>query len=290
MRPTFIRQPGPAEAERLVAVAGRGRAVRLRLPAGRRLVDAMADAFAAQGFAGGTACVDGLALAPFAYVMPALAPDAEHAAFYSETFRPAGVARIESGAMSFGRRDGAPFFHCHGLWREETGRRGGGHVLPEETILAEDAEIAGFGVDGAIFEAAPDPETNFKLFGPVAAPLAGEGPGAGCAILRVRPNVDLHGALEGFCESMGWRAAILRGGVGSTIGAAFDDGRIVERFATEVFVKGGVVSRSASREWAARIEVGIVDHAGGIAEGVLRRGDNPVLMTFELVLEPTVAA
>lgn len=290
MRPSLIRQPGPAAPERLVAVAGRGREVRLRLRAGQRLLDAVAEAFAAQGFTGGTAQVDGLALAPFAYVMPALSQTPDHAAYYSETFRPAGVTRIESGAMSVGRRDGAPFFHCHGLWREASGRRSGGHVLPEETFLAQDAEIEGFGVDGALFEAAPDPETNFKLFGPVAAPLADEGAGGACAVLRVRPNVDLHRALEGFCEAMGWRAARLRGGVGSTIGAAFEDGRIVDAFATEVFVKAGSVSRDASRQWTARIEVGLVDHEGRCAEGLLRRGDNPVLMTFELALEPVVAA
>lgn len=290
MRPSFIRQPGPAAPERLVAVAGRGREVRLRLPAGRLLRDAVAEAFAAEGFAGGAVDVGGLALAPFAYVMPALSRTPDHAAYYSDTFHPEGVTRIESGAMSVGRRDGAPFFHCHGLWREASGRRGGGHVLPEDAVLAQDAEIKGFGVDGALFEAAPDPETNFKLFGPVAAPLAGDGSGGACAVLRVRPNVDLHHALEGFCEAMGWRAARLRGGVGSTIGAAFEDGRVVERFATEVFVKAGSVSRSASREWTAHIEAGLVDHTGDLAEGVLRRGDNPVLMTFELVLEPVAAA
>ena len=33
-----------------------------------------------------------------------------------------------------------------------------------------------------------------------------------------------------------------------------------------------------------RLDVGLVDYQGQTASGVLLRGDNPVLMTFELVL------
>ena len=44
--------------------------------------------------------------------------------------RPAGVTRLSAGAMTLGRRDGAPFFHCHALWREADGTLSGGHILP----------------------------------------------------------------------------------------------------------------------------------------------------------------
>ena len=36
---------------------------------------------------------------------------------------------------------------------------------------------------------------------------------------------------------------------------------------------------------AAELIVALVDYLGGIAEGRLKSGDNPVLMTMELVLE-----
>jgi len=36
----------------------------------------------------------------------------------------------------------------------------------------------------------------------------------------------------------------------------------------------------------AKLNVVLVDHTGGTAEGVLLRADNPVLMTIELVIEP----
>ena len=35
----------------------------------------------------------------------------------------------------------------------------------------------------------------------------------------------------------------------------------------------------------AELDVALVDYTGGLAEGRLIRGDNPVLMTMELVLE-----
>jgi hypothetical protein len=34
----------------------------------------------------------------------------------------------------------------------------------------------------------------------------------------------------------------------------------------------------------AEIEAGLVDYTGGLAEGRLKRGSNPVLMTFELIV------
>ena len=80
-------------------------------------------------------------------------------------------------------------------------------------------------------------------------------------------------------------SAKLHGGVGSTIGVRFADGRIVEPFATEFADNSGVIA--AGEGWRAGSRAGycLVDYTGGLAEGRLMRGDNPVLMTMELVLE-----
>jgi hypothetical protein len=78
--------------------------------------------------------------------MPALSKTGANAAFYSDTFRPAGVTRLRIGAMTLGMRDGAPFFHCHALWTEAGGRAGGGHILPEETVVAEPFAVEAFGL------------------------------------------------------------------------------------------------------------------------------------------------
>jgi predicted DNA-binding protein with PD1-like motif len=280
-----IKQPGPPAPERIQWVEGRGRAFSFTLQAGLPLLEAACRGFAAEGFAGGVLNMKGGALGPLAYVMPALSKTGENAAFYSDTFRPAGITRLKMGAMTLGQRDGAPFFHCHALWTEADGRAGGGHVLPEETVVAEPFEVEAFGIDGPEFTAELDPETNFKLFGPVPFAVASAQTTSRAFALRLRPNKDFANVLEAFCTERGIISAKLHGGVGSIIGARFADGRIVEPFATELAVGSGVISPGADGAPEAKLDVALVDYLGGLAEGRLRRGDNPVLMTMELVLE-----
>jgi predicted DNA-binding protein with PD1-like motif len=280
-----IVQPGPPAPERIQWVEARGRVFSFTLEPGLPLLEAARRGFAAEGFGGGTLNFRAGALGPFAYVMPALSRTGENAAFYSDTFRPVGTTRLKLGAMTLGERDGASFFHCHALWTEADGRAGGGHILPEETIVAGPFTVETFGIDGAVFIAEPDPETNFKLFGPVPSAPAGAETTSRVFALRLRPNQDFAGALEAFCRERGITSAKLHGGVGSTIGARFADGQIVEPFATELMVKSGIIALGTSGTLEAELEVALVDYTGGLAEGRLRRGDNPVLMTMELVLE-----
>jgi predicted DNA-binding protein with PD1-like motif len=280
-----IVQPGSPIPERIQWVEARGRAFLATLEAGLPLLEAARRAFAAEGFAGGVLNFKGGALGPFAYVMPALSRTGDNAAFYSDTFRPDGVVRLKIGAMTLGQRDGAPFFHGHALWTEAGGRISGGHILPEETIIAEPFEVEAFGLDGAMFTAEPDPETNFKLFGPVASLSAGATTTSRAFALRLRPNQDFAESLEGFCRARGIFRARLHGGVGSTIGARLTDGRSVVPFATELAVSSGSVASGAGGTLEAALEVALVDYLGGLAQGRLVRGDNPVLMTMELVLE-----
>jgi predicted DNA-binding protein with PD1-like motif len=281
-----IAQPGRPAPARIQWAEARGRAFSFTLQAGVPLLEAARRGFAAEGFAGGVLNIEGGALGPFAYVMPALSKTGENAAFYSDIFRPAGISRLRMGAMTLGQRDGAPFFHCHALWTEADGRAGGGHILPEDTMVAEAFEVAAFGLDGAVFTAEPDPETNFKLFGPVpSAATAAARTTSRAYALRLRPNQDFAGALETFCREQGIASARLHGGVGSTIGARFTDRRIVEPFATELAVRSGAIVFDASGTLEATLDVALVDYTGGLSVGRLLRGDNPVLMTMELVLE-----
>jgi predicted DNA-binding protein with PD1-like motif len=280
-----IAQPGAALPERIQWVEARGRAFSFTLAAGLPLLEAARRGFAEAGFAGGVLNMRGGALGPFAYVMPALSKTGANAAFYSDTFRPAGITRLKLGAMTLGERDGAPFFHCHALWTETDGDLHGGHILPEESIVAESFEVEAFGIDGAMFVAEPDPETNFKLFGPVARAVTDANTTSRAFALRLRPNQDLAVALEGFCRQHGILRARIHGGVGSTIGAHFSDGRSVVPFATELAIKTGTIAPGAGGTLNAELDIVLVDYLGGIAEGRLVRGDNPVLMTMELVLE-----
>jgi predicted DNA-binding protein with PD1-like motif len=280
-----IKQPGRPAPERIQWAEARGRAFSFTLQAGVPLLEAARRGFAAEGFAGGVLNIKNGALGPFAYVMPSLSTTGENAAFYSDTFRPEGITRLRMGAMTLGSRDGAPFFHCHALWTEADGRAGGGHILPEETVVTEPFEVDAFGLDGAVFTAEPDAETNFKLFGPVPSAASRAQTTRRAYALRLRPNQDFAGALEAFCRERGIMSAKLHGGVGSIIGARFADGRSVEPFATEMAVRSGAVALGAEGTLEATLDVALVDYTGDLAMGRLARGDNPVLMTMELVLE-----
>ncbi|TGN90157.1 DUF296 domain-containing protein [Bradyrhizobium yuanmingense] len=280
-----IKQPGAPLPERIQWVEARGRAFSFTLQAGLPLLEAARRGFAAEGFAGGVLNFRHGALGPFAYVMPALSKTGENAAFYSDTFRPAGVTRLRLGSMTLGTRDGAPFFHCHGLWTEADGKTSGGHMMPDETVVAEPFEVEAFGLDGAMFTAEPDAETNFKLFGPIAAASTGARTTSRAFALRLRPNQDFAGALEAFCRTNGIARAKIHGGVGSTIGARFSHGGVTESFATELAITAGTIAPGASGALEAALDVALIDYTGGVAEGRLIRGDNPVLMTMELVLE-----
>ncbi len=284
-----IKQPGSPVFERIQWVEARGRAFSFTLEAGLPLLEAARRGFAAQGFASGTLNMSGGTLGPFGYVMPALSKTGENAAFYSDTFRPSDITQLKLATLTLGVRDGAPFFHCHGLWREADGKMSGGHMLPEETFVAEPFAVDAFGIDGAVFAAEPDPETNFKLFGPVRGEIrGGEVKGATTSrafALRLRPNQDFASSLEAFCRERGIARAKIHGGVGSTIGARFADSRPIEPFATELAVTSGAVAPGAGGALEATLDVGLIDYTGGIGGGRLIRGDNPVLMTMELVLE-----
>ena len=280
-----IKQPAPPAAQRIQWVEARGRGFSFTLEAGIPLLEAARRGFAAEGFTSGVLNIKGGALGPFAYVMPALSKTGENAAFYSETFRPEGNVWLKQATMTLGERDGAMFFHCHGLWLEAHCRVSGGHILPEETIVAEPFEVEAFGIDGAMFKAEPDAETNFKLFGPVACGAKGAETTCRVFALRLRPNQDFAHGLEAFCREHGIARARIRGGVGSTIGAHCTDGRVVEPFATELTITAGHVALGAAGALEAQLDIALVDYTGGLAEGRLVRGDNPVLMTMELVLE-----
>lgn len=275
--PRAILQPGPPSPARVVAVPCRGAPLRLALRKGERLLDAVAKGFAQAGFASGVAELAELRLGPFDYVMPAPARTPEHAAFYSDVFAPPGVAHLREGALTFGRRDGEPFFHAHALWREADGAERGGHILPQTTRLAADAEIDAFGLDGARFEATQDAETNFKLFEPVAAPANGLGVARALA-LRLRPNILFLPTLDAQAAGHGLRGWRARGGVGSLIGARFADGSVLAPIATEAYLR---------RAEAAPRAVGLVDETGATCVGDLAPADNLVLMTFELCLVET---
>src|SRR5437588_806329 len=75
------------------------------------------------------------------------------------------------------------------------------------------------------------------------------------------------------------------GGVGWAIGGRFAGGGVIEPFATELAITSGSVAAGAGGALEAALDIALIDYTGVFGEGRLIRGDNPVLMTMELVLE-----
>lgn len=292
-----ILHPGPVAAQRATVVPTALRPVRLTLPAGQSLLQAVARALAAHDAHSAVLWLEGGPLFPFAWVMPALARTPEHAVYFSERFDADAPVQLQGATVTVGLRDGAPSLHAHGDWCDAQGRRHVGHLLPQDVVLAEAMAAQAWLLDGAAFSAQADAETRFTLFQPMAAPteptepaeVGGTAPtasGRRALAVRLAPNVDLCSALEALCRDHGIHSATVRGGVGSTVGAVFDDGRVVAPFVTELLIRQGRIQRDAHGQPQALIDISLVDHLGGLADGRLARGANPVLVTCELVLEP----
>jgi len=284
-----IAHPGPVAASRCSAVATSARRVELSLAAGRSLLLAVSEALADQGARSAVLQLGSGALFPFAHVLPAHSRNAAHAVYFSERFDAAAPVRLDMACVTVGERDGQTSLHCHASWHSADGRRHIGHVLPADAVLTEAISADAWLLDGAAFTAQADDETAFTLFKPVAvaATAAGDAaPRRPALAVRLAPNADVCSSLEALCRQHGIAAATVRGGVGSTVGAAFDDGRRVLPYITELLVRGGRVRPDAQGQPVAEIDVSLVDQTGGLAEGRLQRGANPVLVTFELVLEP----
>ena len=282
-----VAQPGPAPVERIESAVGRCVALEFELEPGLTLNAALTGPLLAAGLGAAQVELSGGAFAPLSYVMPAPSPDADHVAWYSATFAPAGTSRLEKGNVTFGRRDGAPFLHCHAVWTEPDGRRAGGHILPHEAVVSEPIRARAFGAAEVETTADFDPETNFTLFTPHARVAPAGGPRI--VFARVRPNADIFAAIESLCRRHGLSAARLRGCVGSLIGARFTAAPELEDFATEAFITDGTVAPDASGAPLADLSVALVGLSGALAEGRLARGQNAVLITFELALEEVEA-
>lgn len=282
-----IAHPGPLGTVRVDAMPVHLRQVDLLLQPGHALLPALVQALAlaAPGCTSAVLRLHGGSMLPFAYVMPALSKTPDHAVYFSDRFDAPGAVQLLEGSVTFGLRDGAPWLHCHARWTDPDGTPHCGHLLPDEAVLATPQAATAWVLDGAAFTVVPDAETGFTLFRPLPCPPASDAMPQALAV-RVAPNEDICSALEAVCAARGITQATVRGGVGSTVGAAFDDGRVVEPFVTEVLVQHGRIAPGPDGRPQAALDVALVDHTGGLASGWLQRGANGVLVTFELVLQP----
>jgi predicted DNA-binding protein with PD1-like motif len=271
-------QPGLAHPERTECIEGHSRRLEFLLRPGLSLNEALARPLVAAGMQSAALVFEGATLGPFNYVMPGPPTDDQHVAYFSAPRSPPGETIVEIANVTFGWRDGEPFVHCHGAWIEEGTHRRGGHMLPHETIVAAGTTVHAWALPDVVIRADPDPETNFTLFHPIPTNRANDGHRT--IVARIRPNEDITTAIETLAHRHHMSAAIVRGSLGSLIGACFTDGTIVQDHATEVLVRSGHVHNGE-----AILDMLVVDMAGTVHEGRLLRGHNPICITFELMLE-----
>lgn len=271
----ILAQPGPLGFPRVEMAGGPVQTVSFPLRPGLTLHEAVTSPLVAAGFQGGTVVIEGGALDPFRYVMPGPPDGPSHVAYFTAPRAPAGVTRLQRANLTFGWAEGVPFLHCHAVWVEPDGSRRGGHILPRETVVVEAGAATAWGCRDVTVATGFDPETNFTLFGVAGGTVAG----AEAVLARVRPNVDITLAVEEIAASRGWSDAVVRGSLGSLVGAAFADGRIVADLATEVLIRDGRVQGGR-----AELDLAVVDMEGRVYEGILARAANAVLITFDLML------
>jgi predicted DNA-binding protein with PD1-like motif len=270
-------QPGPVSAERIESLRGTCRRFDFRLESGMSLADAISRPLIEAGVRAATLRFAGAELEPFRYVMPGPPDGPAHVAYFSAVQAPAGRVRIDIANATFGHADGRALLHCHAAWQErETGRRGG-HILLDESIVVAPVGIVAWTFVDIGFRAELDLETNFSLLRPERIDGSDQGH---AVVARIRPNEDVCIAVETIARRHGMRDAVVRGSLGSLIGACFTDGRSMAGPATEVLVRTGEV-----RDGVAAIDMVVVDMRGQVHEGRLARGKNPVCITFDLVLE-----
>ena len=265
-------------------VGGRAAVFTVTLEAGLTLHDAIVRALGPLGIAHAALSFGAMRLDPLVYYLPAIVEGPYLRFWYSDGQKPAGGGRLEAAHAHLGIREGAPFVHCHAVWTEDDGLVHGGHVVPTESLLTAPVEARVVALPGAAILSEFDAETEYTLFHPVRSGEAASSEGPRVVFARVKPNEDLCHAVEGVCREAGFERATIRG-IGSLIGARFESGEALEDQGSEILVTQGEVSPGTDGAPRATIDICFSGFSGLASRGRLSRGENPVCITFELVIE-----
>lgn len=272
----LIDHPGTAPPERAIARPCRVVPVQITLRKGQTLTQAIQDGFAAAGFRYGYLRLDSVDLAPLSYVMPAPAPGDGHAAWYSAP-RTRPAARITHGGAHLGQRDGAAFIHCHAL----TAQGEMGHILCDDSQIAQDITVQGWGLQRAGLIAQDDAETRFTLFRPQTVAEPGPETGQRAHLITLRPNQDITTALEAIARTHSITKARIEG-IGSLVGTQFTNAADLDSYATEILLINARIEQGR-----AEVELASVGFDGKSQRGHAARGQNAICVTAEILLIET---
>ncbi|MCF2132675.1 MULTISPECIES: PPC domain-containing DNA-binding protein [Mycetohabitans] len=111
-------------------------------------------------------------------------------------------------------------------------------------------------------------------------------------VARVKPNEDLITSLEHLCDAHGVERALVRGAVGSLLGATLllpqrstSAAITVEGPGVEILSLSGEISRMAATGCASSINGMVADPNGRMFAGRLQRGGNRSFITIEVSLQ-----
>ncbi len=267
-------QPGPPRAKARDSAPCMATPVLVPLGAEANLLNALGAWMLAEAFDGAMLTLADVPVTGLRYVLPDASTDPNFAAFYSPDHCLHGPGFIRSGQMTLGWRDGAPFAHCHGVFEDASGHLACGHLRVESCVLGAGAALTGHALHGATFEAQPCGETNFVLLTPVFLCKAK----ANAAIVKLSPNEEIGAALAAAASAHHLENVTVHG-LGSLVGAVFEDGKTLERMETEFFF-----DRARVYAGNADLSITIVEAGGRRLSGRLAPGANAVLMTVEALL------
>lgn len=281
---------GPLTQPRILSVVTTPVAAMEHLSTGPTLAAELFRILSDLGLTSGMAELIGGSLSPISYCVPAPGDDREVS--YSEK-RTETHGQLIFGAATLGLRGGEPWMHSHCVWLTPDGRLQAGHLWPETGVGSPPPLAVVQGLPGVDLESTDDPETMLPVFTPHAATDAvppAPAPGLNRTVVaRVCPNEDISLAVEKICAENGFENAVVRGGIGSLIGATFAPHNGITRArvdgpCTEVVTLVGHVTRTAEGI-RSQLTCTLVDTQGVVHAGALVRGENPVSVTYELFVQ-----
>jgi predicted DNA-binding protein with PD1-like motif len=285
-----LAHTGPRHPERILSVPTGRTVVRAELPPGTLLTAALGDVLAPTGCTSANVEIFGGRFGCLRYVVPAICSDGSKPVTFSDVREASEPSHLLGGSATLGLRDGEPFTHCHATWVDTDGVLRGGHLLPDVEVGDVPIEVTVRALHDAEQTSGTDPETDMPVFtpAPTTTRRTSSHPSSRAVVARVRPAVDLHAAVKQVCRRHGFASAVVRGGLGSVVGARLQhrDGIVeVDGPATELTSLIGRARTDSSGDHHVTLSCTLVDRHGVIHSGVLAEGENPVAVTFELYVE-----
>jgi predicted DNA-binding protein with PD1-like motif len=278
--------PGPPAEARRRSIATPTIQAHVTLPAGARLVDAMAAEIERRGCTSGQVELLGGTFSKISYCFPAQSLDGTVAVTYSGTHEALVPARLVAGSATVGFRHGERFAHCHVVWFDALGVLRGGHLWPNTVIGPEPVRAVIHALTEVDMLNDSDSESGLPVFTPHCREAStSTSAGVGAVMSRLAPGVEVGSAVRDVMLENGISRASIAGTVGSLCGpvlARDDSVLVVDGPATEVTLTG---TFDLDDKDQSHIHAMAVDRFGNVHVGILVEGENIVAVTMELIVQ-----